>query len=98
LRFDSFQAASAATDLLFRAPVKIPASASPTDDDVSEVEQRKRLHVKSLIEALKHDGPRSALLVLDGSFALCSAWLGGNGTKESSLSFYLSFSFFAFAF
>jgi hypothetical protein len=56
LRFDSFQAASAATDLLFRAPVKIPASASPTDDDVSEVEQRKRLHVKSLIEALKHDG------------------------------------------
>jgi hypothetical protein len=53
LRFDSFEAASAATDLLFRAPVKIH---DPTDDDVSEVEQRKRLHVKSLTEALKHHG------------------------------------------
>ena len=54
LQFASYEAASAANDSMFRAPVMAPARA--IGDDVVEVEQRKRLHVKSLVDALKHDG------------------------------------------
>ena len=50
LQFDSYAAASAAFDRLFRAPVKA------TNDDVDEVENNKRYHVKSILEALKYDG------------------------------------------
>jgi hypothetical protein len=49
LRFTSFETASAATDLIFRRPVKVVL------DDVAEVDKNKRHHVKSIIEALKHD-------------------------------------------
>jgi hypothetical protein len=50
LRFDSYATASAASDIIFRAPVKA------ADDDIVEVEQSKTHHVKSLMDALKHDG------------------------------------------
>jgi hypothetical protein len=56
LRFDSYEDALAATDRLFRTPVKAPVSAA--GDDAIQVQEGKRLHVKSLVEALKHDGYR----------------------------------------
>jgi hypothetical protein len=49
LRFNSFATASAAADLIFREPVQT------VFDDVDEVEQNKRHHVKSLVDALRHD-------------------------------------------
>jgi hypothetical protein len=49
LRFQSYASASAASDRLFRAPIKA------TDDDVVEVEQNKQRHVRSLLDALKYD-------------------------------------------
>jgi hypothetical protein len=54
LRFESYPAASAASDHLFRAPV------NATDDDVGEVKLNKQRHVRSLIDALRCDSYMSA--------------------------------------
>jgi hypothetical protein len=50
LRFESYPAASTASDHLFRAPVN-----ATDDDDVVEVELNKKRHVRSLIDALRCD-------------------------------------------
>jgi hypothetical protein len=54
LRFDSYEAAFATVDPMFRDPITIK------DDDVLEVVQNKRKHVKSLVDAMRHTGLMSA--------------------------------------
>ena len=54
LRFDSFAAASASVETMFREAVTIK------DDNVLEVEKNKRQHVKSLVDALRHKGFKTA--------------------------------------
>jgi hypothetical protein len=54
LRFDSYEAAFATVDPMFRDPITIK------DDDVLEVMQNKRRHVESLVDAMKHGGFMSA--------------------------------------
>jgi hypothetical protein len=62
LRFDSGAAASAATDRLFHASFEAPVSAA--GDDAIQIQERKRHRVKSLVEALRHNGylPRALRL------------------------------------
>jgi hypothetical protein len=54
LRFDSYAAAFATVDPMFRDLITIK------DDDVLEVMQNKRKHVRSLVDAMRHSGLMSA--------------------------------------
>jgi hypothetical protein len=54
LRFESYEAAFSTVDPMFRDPITIK------DDDVLEVVQHKRTHVKSLVDAMRHGGFMSA--------------------------------------